>query len=168
MISGEVTVSDIRVGTNSQVPRIGMEAYIPQAVSPVSVIIALMSSFHFPAFSPISLLHVVMGRPYSSCATHFDFLPSLQSLLSFMSSLMLYSHLFLGLSLLLLHCTCIVSIFLVVSSPSFLNTWPYHRSCFCLKKVVIGSMFVLPCLSSSLPLFPFSFNLTVLLTMQSP
>ena len=41
MISGEVTISDIRVGTHIQVPRIGMEAYIPQAVGPVSVIIAL-------------------------------------------------------------------------------------------------------------------------------
>ena len=42
MISGEVTISDIRVGTNSQVPQIGMEAYI-HAVAPVSVIIAITS-----------------------------------------------------------------------------------------------------------------------------
>ena len=42
VIGGEVIVSDIRVGTNAQVPRIGMEAYIPQAVTPVSVIISIL------------------------------------------------------------------------------------------------------------------------------
>ena len=39
---------------------------------------------------------------------------------SFMSYLMLSSHLFLGLPLLLFPCTCMFNIFLVVSSPSFL------------------------------------------------
>ena len=58
---------------------------------------------------------------------------------SFMSSLMLSSHLFLGLPLLPFPCTCMFNIFLVVSSPSFLNTWPYHRSRFFLRNVVIGS-----------------------------
>ena len=30
-------------------------------------------------FSPIGLLHVVMGRPLSSCATHFDSAPCISS-----------------------------------------------------------------------------------------
>ena len=41
-----MTISDIRVGTNANVSRICMKAL--QAGLPVSVIVALMSSFHFP------------------------------------------------------------------------------------------------------------------------
>ena len=61
------------------------------------------------------------------------------TLYSFMASLMLSSHLFVDLPLLLFPCTCMFNIFLVVSSPSFLNTWPYHRRRFFLRNVVIGS-----------------------------
>ena len=42
--------------------------------------------------------------------------------------------------LLLFPCTCMFNIFLVVSSPSFLNMWPYHLSRLFLRKVVIRSM----------------------------
>ena len=52
-------------------------------------------------------------------------------LYSFMSSVMLSSYLFLGISRLLFPCTCMFTIFLVASPPlvsSFLNTWPYHLS----------------------------------------
>ena len=41
----------------------------------VSIVIHSLYTF----FSPIGLLHVVMDRPLSSCANHFDFLPFLQS-----------------------------------------------------------------------------------------
>ena len=44
-------------------------------------------------------------------------------LYSFVSFLMLSSHYFLGLHLLLFPCTC-----LVLPSPSFFNMWPYQRS----------------------------------------
>ena len=94
----------------------------------------------FLTFSPIDRPPPFrMGWPLSSCATHFDSAPSLQSY-SFMSSRMLSSHVFLG--PLLFPCTRMFNIFLVVSSPSFLNTWPYHLSHLFLRKVVIGSMFV--------------------------
>ena len=55
---------------------------------------------------------------------------------SFMCSLIVSSHLYLGRHVLLFPCTCIVSIFLVVSPPSFLNTWPCHRSRFCPREVI--------------------------------
>ena len=42
----------------------------------------------------------------------------------FMSSLMLSSHLFLGLPLLPLPCTCMFNILLLLSSPSCLNSFP--------------------------------------------
>ena len=44
---------------------------------------------------------------------------------------------FLGPSLLLFLCTCMFNILLVVSSPSFLNNWPYHLSRLFLRNVVI-------------------------------
>ena len=60
---------------------------------------------------------------------------------SFMSPLMLSCHLFLGLYFLPFPCTCISNIFLVVSSPSFHHTWPYHLI-YC-SSVTIG--FALEC-----------------------
>ena len=60
-------------------------------------------------------------------------------LYSFMASLMLSSHLFFGLPLLFPYSSMFI-IVLLVSSPSFLNMCPYHRSRYCLGKVVIGSM----------------------------
>ena len=56
----------------------------------------------------------------------------------FMSCLLLCSHLFLGLPFLIFPYTCMV-IFSVIF-PSSLNTWPNHRSRFCLRKVIIDSM----------------------------
>ena len=57
-----------------------------------------------------------------------------------LSDVIYYLAIFSLASLLLFPCTRIFIIFLVVSSPSFLNTWSYHGSCFCPRKVVIGSM----------------------------
>ena len=93
---------------------------------------------------PTCLLHVAMGRPLSSCATHFYSVSCPLSSCrpySFMSSLMLPSHLLplLGLLICLFPRTCMFNIFLVVPS-SFFNTLPHHLSRLYLRKVVIGSM----------------------------
>ena len=48
-------------------------------------------------FSPRGRLHVAMGRPLSSRATHFDFMPCLPPSCTLSCSLILSNHLFLGL-----------------------------------------------------------------------
>ena len=72
-------------------------------------------------FSPTDLLHVVGGL-FSAISSVI--------LYSFMFSLMISSHRFLGLPLLMFPCTYIVIIVLVLSSHSFLNKWSYNRSRF--------------------------------------
>ena len=93
-------------------------------------------------FSPIGLLHVVMGRSLSSCATHFDLVPCLPSSCTNLFIPDVFKPSFHGppLPLLLFPCTCMFNI-LVISSPSFLNTWPYHLSHFFLRKDAIVLMF---------------------------
>ena len=94
----------------------------------VFVNMQLLEITHIFFFSHAGLLRVVM---VSSCATHFDFLPSLRVILySFMSSLTLYVNLFWGLSFSFPAPACL-------SSSSFIKRLLYHLSRFCKRKVVI-------------------------------
>ena len=74
------------------------------------------------AFSPIGLRHSSNGPAFVfTCQTLRFCATSSVIFYSFMSSLMLSSHLFLCLPTLLFPCTCMFNIFLVVSSPSLLD-----------------------------------------------
>ena len=65
----------------------------PTAITRGNEVGGLLNRLFVTYWCPMcSVLCVVMGRPVSSCATHFDFLPVLCH--SFMCSLMLSSHLF--------------------------------------------------------------------------
>ena len=77
---------------------------------------------------------VFMCHTLRFCATSFVIL------YYFMSSLMLFNHLVLGLHIVSLSLHSMFSTFLVVSSPSFLDRWAYHLSRLFLRMVVIGSM----------------------------
>ena len=86
-------------------------------------------------FSPTRLLHVVLDRPLSSCATHFDSAPCLSSSCIISCIIWCCPAISSWPPLLLFQCTCMFNIVLEVASHSFLNTWPYHVSRLFLSKV---------------------------------
>ena len=85
-------------------------------------------------FSSISLLHVQQKGPLSSCSMNiqFNFGPYLPVYCNISSPTCCHLAIFsFSLPILLFPCTCIFSVFIVVSSPCFLNTWPYHTRVHC-------------------------------------